>query len=577
MDSFTKQLSVGKRLGLGFALVLFLSLITTIIALTRLSNVAHATQELLNDPLTTERLVSDWYRNIHTGVRRTSAIAKSSDPSLASFFKEDQEESTRTSAVLQKSIESHLNSEREIALFKSISDSRKTYLDAREKVVTFKKADKAEEANQALEQDFLPASKIYVKKIEELLQLQREQINQHAAEIQSTYETSRILLIVLSVIAACLSGLCGWLITTSITKPLAEATNIAKKMAQGDLTDTVSIHREDEIGELMAAINGISVGLSHVIADVRQGTEAIHVAANEIASGNADLSSRTESQASSLEETASSMEELTSTVKQNADNAKQANQLVVTASGVALKGGDVVDQVVKTMGSIKESSYKIVDIISVIDGIAFQTNILALNAAVEAARAGEQGRGFAVVASEVRNLAQRSASAAKEIKHLIDDSVGKVEHGSTLVDHAGQTMKEIVTRVQHVADIMAEITSASQEQSSGIGQVNIAINEMDEMTQQNAALVEQAAAAAESMREQSTKLSHVVAQFKIAEQGYVQTQAQTAVASATKPAPATLRGKSAKKVLQLGATTKVGSRTKHTAKPVSNNNDWEEF
>jgi len=579
MASLTKQLSVGKRLGLGFALVLFLSLITTIIALTRLSNVAHATQELLNDPLTTERLVSDWYRNIHTGVRRTSAIAKSSDPSLAAFFKEDQDESTRTSAILQKSIETHLNSEAEKALFQSISEARKTYLEGREKVISLKKADKAEEANQALEQIFLPAAKAYVKKIEELLQLQRDQINQHATEIQSTYETSRILLIALSMIAACLSGICGWLITTSITKPLIEATDVAKKMAQGDLTAAVNIHRHDEIGQLMDAINGISIGLSHVIADVRQGTEAINVAASEIASGNADLSSRTESQASSLEETASSMEELTSTVKQNADNARQANQLVVTAAGVASKGGDVVAQVVTTMGSIKESSYKIVDIISVIDGIAFQTNILALNAAVEAARAGEQGRGFAVVASEVRNLAQRSASAAKEIKQLIDDSVGKVEHGSTLVDNAGQTMNEIVTRVQHVADIMAEITSASQEQSSGIGQVNIAINEMDEMTQQNAALVEEAAAAAESMREQSTKLSHVVAQFKINQNSdrHAQTPQHSAVALKAKPAPRKAMP-SGKTATQLTAAANIANRSKSGKKQTTaDSNEWEEF
>jgi methyl-accepting chemotaxis protein len=291
---------------------------------------------------------------------------------------------------------------------------------------------------------------------------------------------------------------------------------VAEKMAQGDLTETIAVERHDEIGTLMKAINGINAGLSHVIADVRHGTENIHVAAGEIASGNADLSSRTESQASSLEETASSMEELTSTVRQNADNARQANQLVVSATGVAMTGGEVVDQVVQTMGSIRESSNKIVDIITVIDSIAFQTNILALNAAVEAARAGEQGRGFAVVASEVRNLAQRSASAAKEIKLLINDSVNKVEHGSKLVDTAGKTMKDIVSSVQHVADIMAEITSASQEQSAGIEQVNLAITEMDEMTQQNAALVEQAAAAAESMREQSNMLSQVVAQFKLA-------------------------------------------------------------
>jgi methyl-accepting chemotaxis protein len=238
-------------------------------------------------------------------------------------------------------------------------------------------------------------------------------------------------------------------------------------------------------------------------------------APSEIASGNADLSSRTESQASALEETASSMEELTSTVKQNAENAQQANQLVVSASDVALRGGEVVGQVVNTMSSIKESSRKIVDIIGVIDGIAFQTNILALNAAVEAARAGEQGRGFAVVASEVRNLAQRSAGAAKEIKALISDSVEKVDAGSQLVDQAGKTMNEIVTSVQHVADIMSEVTAASQEQSAGIEQVNRAIAQMDEITQQNAALVEQASAAAQSMQDQAGGLSQAVSVFKL--------------------------------------------------------------
>ena len=518
MNPLTRQLSVGQRLGLSFALVLLLSLITSSVALYRLSDVAHATQQLLNEPLTTERLVSDWYRNVHTGIRRTTAIAKSSDPSLAVFFKADQEESTRSSGILQKAVEEHMNTEKEKALFKAILETRKIYLDGREKVVALKKADKPEESNQALEQIFIPASINYIKKIEELLALQRQQIDTTAATIQATYESSRILLIVLILAAGCLSVLCAWLITGSITKPLKSASDIAKQIARGDLTKTMSVEREDEIGELINAINGISVGLSQVISDVRQGTETIHIAADEIASGNADLSARTENQAGSLEETASSMEELTSTVKQNADNARQANQLVVTASGIAVKGGNVVEQVVTTMGSIKESSNKIVDIIAVIDGIAFQTNILALNAAVEAARAGEQGRGFAVVASEVRNLAQRSASAAKEIKSLIDDSVDKVEHGSKLVDTAGQTMREIVKSVQHVADIMAEISSASQEQSSGIEQVNIAINEMDEMTQQNSALVEQAAAAAESMRDQSISLSQILAQFKLAGQ-----------------------------------------------------------
>ncbi|MFZ6845617.1 methyl-accepting chemotaxis protein [Undibacterium sp. RuTC16W] len=305
------------------------------------------------------------------------------------------------------------------------------------------------------------------------------------------------------------------IIRRSVSAPLEQVVATAEKMAMGDLSHNMDSVRHDEIGKLINAMNGINLGLSSVLSEVREGTETINVAAQEIASGNADLSSRTESQASSLEQTASSMEELMSTVKQNVDNAVQANQLVVSASGVAVKGGTVVGQVVSTMSEIKDSSRKIVDIIGVIDSIAFQTNILALNAAVEAARAGEQGRGFAVVASEVRNLAQRSASAAKEIKTLIDDSVTKVDHGSKLVDDAGQTMTDIVTSVQHVADIMKEITAASHEQSSGIEQINLAVTQMDEMTQQNAALVEQAAAAAESMHEQSGKLSALVSQFNI--------------------------------------------------------------
>ncbi|GGC60222.1 methyl-accepting chemotaxis protein [Undibacterium terreum] len=321
-----------------------------------------------------------------------------------------------------------------------------------------------------------------------------------------------------------------------ITNPLGFATRMAEQMATGDLSSTIYARRDDEIGKLMTAMDGINQGLSNVIGRVRAGTETITVTSQEIASGNADLSNRTESQASSLEETASSMEELTSTVKQNADNARQANQLVVSASSVAVKGGAVVGQVVDTMNSIKDSSRKIVDIIGVIDGIAFQTNILALNAAVEAARAGEQGRGFAVVATEVRNLAQRSAAAAKEIKTLIGDSVDKVDLGGRLVDEAGKTMDEIVASVQHVADIMGEITTASQEQSDGIEQVNIAITHMDEITQQNAALVEQAAAAAESMKEQAIALSESVSVFKIAEQASTAGMAAPASRLVTKAA-----------------------------------------
>jgi len=292
------------------------------------------------------------------------------------------------------------------------------------------------------------------------------------------------------------------------------AVKVAQRIAVGDLSVPVDVKGKDT-DSLLASIRTMQQQLSSTVIGIKESAQSIGSGTKQIASGNADLSQRTEEQASSLEETASSMEELTSTVKQNAENAKQANQLALGASAVAVKGGAVVGRVVKTMSSINDSSKKIVDIISVIDGIAFQTNILALNAAVEAARAGEQGRGFAVVASEVRNLAQRSAAAAKEIKALIEDSVEKVGTGTRLVDEAGKTMEEIVTSVKRVTDIMSEITAASQEQSAGIEQVNQAITQMDGVTQQNAALVEEAAAAAESLQEQAQNLDAAVAVFKV--------------------------------------------------------------
>ncbi|NVD72629.1 HAMP domain-containing protein [Duganella sp. BJB1802] len=383
-----------------------------------------------------------------------------------------------------------------------------------------------------------------------------------------------MMLFLLGAVAVAIGVACAVVITRSITVPLSGAVEVAQKVAAGELTSQVHVEGKDETSELLQALKDMNDSLAKTVGDVRSGTDLISTASQEIASGNADLSARTESQASSLEETASSMEELTSTVKQNADNARQANQLAVTASSVAEKGGTVVAQVVETMGSIKASSSKIVDIIGVIDGIAFQTNILALNAAVEAARAGEQGRGFAVVASEVRNLAQRSAGAAKEIKELIGDSVDKVDAGSKLVDEAGQTMGLIVTSIRQVADIMGEITAATQEQSNGIEEVNQAITQMDEMTQQNAALVEEAAAAAESMQEQAEMLAQAVSIFKLTND---QVRRAVPAVPAPRPAPAVSARPAAKPAPRPAVAAKPAAPKKLASAAPAAGDEWEEF
>ncbi|MEO6353557.1 MAG: methyl-accepting chemotaxis protein [Oxalobacteraceae bacterium] len=375
------------------------------------------------------------------------------------------------------------------------------------------------------------------------------------------------------------AGIAMWL-TQSVMKQLGGepdyATSIAVRIAQGDLAVQINTRPKDQ-SSLLFAIKTMRGSLSSIVGQVHAGTDAIATASRQIAAGNLDLSSRTEEQASALEETASSMEELTSTVKQNADNARQANALAVSASDVAIEGGSVVSQVVDTMGAINAASRKIVDIIGVIDGIAFQTNILALNAAVEAARAGEQGRGFAVVAAEVRNLAQRSAAAAKEIKTLIGDSVDKVEEGGRQVAEAGKTMGEIVDSVKRVTDIMAEIAAASQEQTLGIEQINQAITQMDQVTQQNAALVEEAAAAAESLQEQAGNLAQVVSVFKL---DGIQSNGAAPLATRQREAPtqssfSALRKQPSPVRISTGSSALV--RKVADARSGTNKEEWEEF
>ncbi|PXX43193.1 methyl-accepting chemotaxis protein [Undibacterium pigrum] len=437
----------------------------------------------------------------------------------------------------QDKIESHIATveKGKVEASKVWSEYMATYLTPEEKILADQFAAKRKQfleegLNPALaalkSKDIDGASKLFHSKVDPLFLGMKEsmdaliqlQLNVGKKEYESSqsffqsFQVFAAIFIALSVLFASAMGI--WLVR-SISRPLNYAVEIANNIAAGDLRQSIQITSRDEAGELLQALFNMNQSLINIVSQVRTSTDTIFTASNEIAVGNLDLSERTESQASSLEETASSMEELTSTVQHNAASASQANQLVMSSSDFASKGGDVVGQMVSTMGAIKDSSRKIVDIIGVIDGIAFQTNILALNAAVEAARAGEQGRGFAVVASEVRNLAQRSASAAKEIKQLIGDSVSKVDAGTALVDETGVTMDQIVTSVKQVAEIMSEIAAAGGEQSRGIEQVNVAITQMDQVTQHNAALVEEAAAAAQSLLEQADNLNQVVGVFKV--------------------------------------------------------------
>jgi len=574
--NFFANMQIGRRLNLGFTIILVAALGVIAMSIWRLHTVAETTQTMMQKPLAKERLVSDWYRTIHTSVRRTTAIAKSSDPSLAAFFAEDAATATKLSSQQQKDLEALLSSDQEKGLFAQLSTVRKNYVTARDAISKAKSDGRVEDANQILNKDYSVAAKGYLDLLQQLLDLQRSSIDQIAVNVQSLYEQSRDLMIAFGVVLFVVGWLFAWRLALSITRPLHAAVGFAEKVAAGDLSSHIEVSRHDETGKLLRALRIMNDNLSNIVSQVRSGTDTIATASSQIASGNLDLSSRTEQQAGSLEETASAMEELTSTVRQNADNARQANQLAVSASDVAEQGGAVVGQVIDTMGAINASSKKIVDIISVIDGIAFQTNILALNAAVEAARAGEQGRGFAVVASEVRSLAQRSASAAKEIKQLIDDSVDKVDSGSKLVQQAGETMSEVVSSVKRVTDIVGEISSASQEQSVGIEEVNRAITLMDEATQQNAALVEQAAAAAQSMQDQAAALHQVVGVFRLGQQNDVSTTPKAPAPVPLKPAS---RSAPLVKTLAPESAARLPAKSvAKLAKPASDDTgDWEPF
>jgi len=511
------NIKIGPRLIISFSIVLVMLLVVAVLSVTRMAAIQQAMVEIT--------------RGNDVEASMASAMRLAVDDRMIAL---------RNIVLLQDQAEMHVQIDRirvqgadydaaeqklrqtfevfgivpeETALMQDIQAQATAALPLMDKIRALGLANNNAEATHVLMHELRMVQKKWQESLARLIAIEKRQNEEATAQADATYAVARNLTIGISTLAI-LAGLAiAWLITRSITAPINHAVTIARTVAAGDLTSDIVIEGRDETAMLLGALKEMNASLQQIVGQVRAGTETMTTAAGEIATGNLDLSSRTEQQAGSLEETASSMEELTSTVKQNDDNARQANSLANSASELASKGGVVIASVVQTMEAINDSSKKIVEIISVIDGIAFQTNILALNAEVEAARAGEQGRGFAVVATEVRNLAHRSAAAAQEIKALIGDSVTKVDAGAALVDEAGTTMSDVVGSVRRVRDMIAEIAAASREQSMGIEQVNHAIIEMDGVTQQNAALVEQSAAAAASMQQQAVELAELVDKF----------------------------------------------------------------
>jgi methyl-accepting chemotaxis protein len=514
-----KHLTIRTRLAIGFASLAGIVVLVSGLSLRALS-IGNDRFTLFSDGINARAQMAD---RVRTAVDRRAIAArnlvlvdKPEDVALEKGLVTQAHEDVRTSlATLKQMVAAPDASDKERVLVGEMDRIERAYAPVALGIVKLALEGRKAEAIVKMNDECRPLLAALSRASADYSEYAKARSREMTSEVQSRFGRQLAFLVSVSAIAVALATLAGLMVTRSITGPLRQAVRLTEAVAAGDLSVQVDIGGRDEVSQLLEALGRMTRSLGRIVTQVRQGSDSIATGSTEIAIGNSDLSRRTEMQASALEETAATMEELNSTVRNNAENAMQASQLAKGASGVASEGGDIVAEVVRTMRGINESSRKIADIIAVIDGIAFQTNILALNAAVEAARAGDQGRGFAVVASEVRGLAQRSASAAKEIKALITDSVEQVDRGTTQVDRAGAKMQEIVGAIKRVSDIMSEISAASVEQSSGVAQVGEAVTQMDQATQQNAALVEQSAAAAESLKQQARHLVDAVAVFKL--------------------------------------------------------------